>query len=72
MAVVSIRPGRPTLSEVAIALSDPRVGIGAVTRADVLKAVNGHSLIDVRESRIDSRWVSTVYFTLARSRGILS
>jgi hypothetical protein len=69
MALVRTPSGNPTLSEVAVALSDPRVGIGSVKREDVLSVARTVGI--VRESRIPARHVSTVYFALARQRAFL-
>ena len=70
MAVVRNPGGWPTLSQVAVLLSDPRVGLGNVTRKDVFDAACKRRLI-VRESRMDSSKLADVYFELCYERGIL-
>lgn len=67
MALVRGLSGWPTLSEVAVMLSHPSVGLGDVTAKEVFEAACARRLI-VRESRIDSAKLAEVYFHLGAQR----
>lgn len=69
MAVVYNPGGFPTISEVARVLSDPRVGLGEVRRADVFDACKARG-VNIFQSRIDSAKLADVYFELCYTRGI--
>lgn len=63
MALVHNPGGFPTLSEVARVLSDERVGLGTVTRADVLDAARERG-VTIFQGRVDSKRLADIYFEI--------
>lgn len=66
MATLEVTSQRPTLSEIAVAAAErghPQSILAGTTREMVLAACKIRG-IEVRDGRIDKRWIVDVYFGL--------